>query len=115
MNLKSFFTQKTRSQKRIYLLILDALLISFSIWGSFSLQTSKLFIPEGIEWLVFPAAFLVSLPIFIRFGLYRAVLQYFRGQAIIAIFLATLLSTLVWVGAIDLLINKCAFDNVFFV
>jgi len=103
MNIKSFFLQKTRSQKRIYLLALDALLISFVIWSSFSLQANKVFIPSGIEWFTFPLAFLISLPIFIRLGLYRAVLQYFRGKAVIAIFLATLLSTMVWVGAVSLL------------
>jgi len=103
MNIKKTLLQKTRSQKRIYLLALDALLISFVIWSSLSLQANKVFIPTGKEWLVFPLAFLVSLPIFIRLGLYRAVLQYFRGKAVIAIFLATLLSVFVWAGAISLL------------
>jgi len=102
MNIKKSLLQKTRSQKRLYLLALDTLLISFVLWGSFSLQANKVFIPAGKEWLAFPLAFLISLPIFIRLGLYRAVLQYFRGKAVIAIFLATLLSVFVWAGVVSI-------------
>ncbi|HIP94078.1 MAG TPA: polysaccharide biosynthesis protein [Leucothrix sp.] len=102
MNIKNYLLQKSRFEKRLYLFVLDVLLISFVIWGSFSLQANQFFIPSGVEWLVFPMAFLISLPIYIKFGLYRAVLQYFRGKAVIAILIATLLSTLVWVGAVSL-------------
>ena len=101
MNIKNYLLQKSRSEKRLYLLVLDAVLISFVIWGSLSLQADKFFIPSGKGWLAFPVAFLISLPIYIKLGLYRAVLQYFRGQAVIAIFIATLLSALIWVGTVN--------------
>ncbi len=103
MDIKNYLLQKSRSEKRVYLVILDALLIFFVILASFSLQENKIYVPTGIEWWIFPIAFGISLPVYMKLGLYRAVLQYFRGQAVITIFIATLLSTLVWVGVVSLL------------
>ena len=96
--------QKSRTKKRLYLLLLDSLIIISAILCSLSLSTKELFIPKGIEWLAFPLALLITFPIYAKLGLYRAVLKYFRGQAVISIFLATSLSTIAW-GVITKLLN----------
>ena len=103
LDLKEILLQRPRSEKRLLLVVLDALLIPIILWGSFSIRFNELFIPKSNEWLVFPIAVLVALPIFMRLGLYRAVLKYFRSQAIMAIVFATLLSTIVWIGFVSLL------------
>ena len=102
MNITKSLLKKTRSQKRLYLVILDMLLISFVIWGGFSLQDNKFFIPEGKEWFVFPVALIASFPVFMMSGLYRAVLQYLRSKALITIFFATLFSVFLWMEVISL-------------
>lgn len=100
MYIKKFLLQRSRSEKRIYLLALDAILISLVLWGSFYLGVNKAFILETSELLTFPIAITIAIPIYLRFGLYRAVLRYFRGQAVMAIFISTFVSTFVWTGIV---------------
>ncbi len=102
-NIKNLLLKRSRSHKRLLLLALDTLLIPLILWVGFSLHLNKTFIPNGKEWLIFPLAILVSIPIFIRMGLYRAVLKYFRSQAIASIIIATLLATGLWLWAVRLL------------
>ncbi len=94
---------KPRSQKRLLLLVLDALLIPLIIWTAYSLRLNDPFIPKGGEWFIFPLAIVLAMPIFMRMGLYRAVLKYFRSQAIASIIVATLFFAIAWVGAVSLL------------
>ncbi len=102
-NIKNLLLKRPRSQKRLLLLLLDALLIPLILWVGFSLHLNAPFIPYGKEWLIFPLTILVSVPIFIRMGLYRAVLKYFRSQAIASIIVATLLASGLWLLAVHLL------------
>ncbi len=106
-NIKKSLLNKPRGQKRFLLLALDALLIPFIIWSAFSLRLNEIFIPKGTEWFIFPLAVVLAMPIFMRMGLYRAVLKYFRSQAIASIVIATLFFSIAWVGAVILL--KIAF------
>ena len=101
--IKKSILEKPRGQKRLLLLTLDALLIPFIIWSAYSLRLNDFFIPQRTEWFIFPLAIILAMPIFIRMGLYRAVLKYFRSQAIASIIIATLFSTIAWVGAVKLL------------
>lgn len=101
MKIKQYLLQRSRSEKRLYLLALDALCISFVLWGSFSLGLNQFFIPQNYEWLVFPIAISIAIPVYIRLGLYHAVLQYFRGQAVMAIFISTFLSSFAWAGVVS--------------
>lgn len=103
MNIKKILLQRPRSEKRFLLLILDSILIPLILWISFSLRFTETYIFIDKTWLVLPLAVLVAIPIYMRLGLYRAVLRYFRSQAVISIIVATLLSTIVWVGMVSLL------------
>lgn len=102
-NLKQYLVERPRSEKRFYLIILDCLLISIiTLTGFYATKTlGVLFQNPG--WIVLPLAILVTIPIYIKMGLYRAVLKYFRSKAVGIILFATFLSTLVWVGLVTLL------------
>ncbi len=102
-NIKNHLLQMPRSRKRFLLLSLDVLLIPLILLGSFLLRYTGTYIFSGKVWLIFPLAVLVAIPIFMKLGLYRAVLRYFRSRAIISIMIATLLSTIAWVGVVNLL------------
>ena len=103
VNIKKSLLNKPRGQKRLLLLALDALLIPLIVWMAYSLRFNAPFLPSGPEWFIFPLAVVLATPIFMRMGLYRAVLKYFRSQAIASIVVATLFSTIAWVGAVKLL------------
>ena len=86
--------QLPRWQKRFLLLTLDCLLIPFAIWASFALRYSTWTPPlnDGV-WL-FILAPLFAVPVFIRLGLYRAIIRYITGDAMIAVLHGVTLSTM---------------------
>ena len=100
--IKQFFLQRSRLEKRFILIMIDAILLIMVLWVALSLGKNQLILPEKGEWLIFPLASLVALPIFVKFGLYKAVLRYFRSQTVSTILLATLVSALVWASLIKL-------------
>ncbi len=97
---KQFFLKRTRMQKRLFILLLDALFLPILLWASLSLGKNQLMMPQGSEWSIFLLALAISFPVFINFGLYRAVLRYFRNQTISAILLSTLITTIIWAVAV---------------
>ena len=95
---------ESRAKKRLILVAVDALIIPVVLFACFSLRFQEIYNPaEDNGWLIFPLATLIALPVFLKLGLYRAVLQHFRSQSILTIIAATLLSTIIWVGAVNLL------------
>jgi FlaA1/EpsC-like NDP-sugar epimerase len=74
-----------RSRKRAIMLASDMLFIPAALWSALALKLEGL--PEGLgasPWLYF-AALLTSIPIFVRLGLYRAVVRFIGAQAIVAV------------------------------
>ncbi len=100
---KKTLRSKSRSNKRLILIVLDAILIPLVLFISYSIRFSELYVPDNNQWTHLLLAPIFAIPIFIKLGLYRAVLQYFRSQAILTIIGATLVSTLIWVGVVNLL------------
>jgi len=98
--LKQYFVKRTRMQKRLLILLLDAIMLPILLWVSLSLGKNQIMIPKGIEWSIFALAIVISFPVFINFGLYRAVLRYFRNQTISTILMATLLTAIVWASTV---------------
>ncbi|MFG0462309.1 polysaccharide biosynthesis protein [Pseudomonas sp. yb_1] len=86
-----------RRYKRALQVVIDALLVWLALWLAFvvRLGLDELNNPlQGHTWL-FLAAPMVAIPIFIRFGMYRAVMRYFGNDALITIAKAVSLSALV--------------------
>jgi FlaA1/EpsC-like NDP-sugar epimerase len=74
-----------RSRKRAIMLASDALFVPAALWSALALKLEGL--PEGLgasPWLYF-AALVTSIPIFVRLGLYRAVIRFIGAQAIVAV------------------------------
>ncbi len=92
--LKQFFVQRTRFEKRLLLILIDAMALPVLLWVSLSLGENNWFLPES--WSVFPLAIAISFPVFVKLGLYKAILRYFRNQTVTTILVATLVSTIVW-------------------
>ncbi|OEC35314.1 hypothetical protein A7D25_09320 [Pseudomonas sp. 21C1] len=85
-----------RRQKRMLQVAVDVLLVWASLWLAFvvRLGDTKNIDPFGGHAWLFLAAPVVAIPLFIRFGMYRAVMRYFGNDALVAIIKAVSLSTL---------------------
>jgi FlaA1/EpsC-like NDP-sugar epimerase len=85
-----------RSIKRTITVAVDFIAVVFSLWLAFSLRFSEIYIPPQGQWWIFLAAPALAIPIFIKFGLYRAIIRYMGMQAIWTVVQATLLYTIVF-------------------
>ena len=85
-----------RNIKRIIVLATDMIILPFALWLSFSLRLGQLYVPSGDIVYLFMAAPIIATPIFIKFGLYRAIIRYIGFLAMWAIVKAVALYTLVW-------------------
>ena len=85
-----------RNTKRAIILFVDLLLLPIALWLSFSLRLGELYEPVGNIRYLFIVAPLVAIPVFVRFGLYRAVIRYIGFLAMWAVVKAVSLYTLLW-------------------
>lgn len=95
--MRDFLVALPRRHKRFLQLGVDVLLIWTALWLSFAVRLGDLFAAKplsGHSWL-FLLAPLIALPIFIRLGMYRAVMRYVGNEALISIAKAVSLSALV--------------------
>ena len=88
--------------KRLVVVALDIILALFATWVSYALRLDELHWPSGAQWWVYLLAPTLAIPVFIRFGLYRAIFRYTGQAALVATGLAVLvygsvlLGILVW-------------------
>lgn len=74
-----------RTVKRGIVLVLDAALCILTVWLAFYLRLGEFVSLSDRGWIAAVAAPVIALPIFIRFGLYRAVFRYIGGEALVTI------------------------------
>ncbi len=95
--LRAFLVGLPRRKKRLLQVFGDVVIVWAALWLAFvvRLGIDDLINPlRGHLWL-FLAAPVVAIPLFIRFGMYRAVMRYFGNDALIAIIKAVSLSSLI--------------------
>ena len=92
------FARKTvelpRPLKRLISICTDCLMIPLALWTAISLKAGYP-VFDWKEWPAFVAVIAVSLPIFVRAGLYRAVIRFLGHQAIFAVALAVAVSAVI--------------------
>ncbi len=69
-----------RTVKLAVVIAVDVVLALLSTWLAFTLRLDELHSPSGAQWWVYGLAPLLAIPVFIKFGLYRAIFRY-TGQA----------------------------------
>ena len=86
----------SRNTRRMLLVAFDIVALPVALWAGYALRVGNLW-PEyiGTAWWLFIAAPAVAIPIFVRMGLYRAVLRYAGSQSLIVIVKAVTITTLV--------------------
>ncbi|MFT6916430.1 MAG: FlaA1/EpsC-like NDP-sugar epimerase [Motiliproteus sp.] len=85
-----------RNQKAALIALVDTLLVLLSLWLAFSLRLGELYQAEGRQWLLFAIVPLIAIPLYVRLGLYRAVIRYIGHRAMITIGYANALLVLLW-------------------
>lgn len=87
-----------RLVKQVLLVSFDVLALSAALWASFAIRLGNWVLPNDIEQVILAlSAPAVALPIFVRMGLYRAVIRYLPERALWTMVRATTLAALVWV------------------
>lgn len=86
----------SRRSKRMLQVMADVVLVWCALWLAFVVRLGELDAadPLGDHAWLFALAPLISVPIFIRMGMYRAVMRYFGNDALKSIFRAVSLSAL---------------------
>ena len=91
-----------RAFKHLIVLTLDVVLCLIATWMAFSLRFDSPNWPTGAQWWAYAITPGLAVPVFIRFGLYRAILRYTDQAALlatakaVAVYGAILLSLLLW-------------------
>lgn len=95
--IRSFLLNLSRRQKRAIQIASDIMLVWLALWLAFvvRLGIDDMTNPVKTHVWLFVTAPLVAIPLFIRFGMYRAVMRYFGNDALIAIIKAVSLSALI--------------------
>ncbi len=94
--LAHWFIGLPRQKKSFILISADVFFAVFALWAAFSLRWGELYIPKGDEWYLFAAAPVIAVPIFVKLGLYRAIIRYIEVRALWTIIQATTLYALVF-------------------
>ncbi len=94
--LAQWFIGLKRRNKAIILITADVFFVLLALWSAFSLRWGVLYVPKGDEWYLFAVAPFIAVPIFVRLGLYRAIIRYIEIRALWTIIQATTLYALVF-------------------
>jgi len=90
-----FFLKLPRFEKRLVSIGADAVALTFALWAAFALRLEQsLWLPSQGQVLVSCLTVVFTLAIFVRLGLYRAVVRYMSDRAFITIISGVGLSAL---------------------
>jgi UDP-N-acetylglucosamine 4,6-dehydratase len=90
------FITLSRRTKAVILIGADIIFAMLALWAAFSLRYGEFYVPKGDMWYLFAAAPVIAVPIFLRLGLYRAIIRYIEIRALWTIIQACTLYALVF-------------------
>ena len=91
-----------RFWKRVILVVFDFSALLIVVWVAYSLRLNTRFVPTNIQFGLMVLAPTIAIPVFVQFGLYRAVIRHLPERAVWNIFQAMTLATLLWVAVVFL-------------
>ncbi len=95
-SLGQWFLGRSRKVKRIISIAVDTLAVMVALWLAFSLRLGEFYLPPPQQLWIFLLAPAIAVPVFVKFGLYRAVIRYIGIDALWAISRAVILFTLIF-------------------
>ena len=91
-----------RSFKRSLVIFVDLLICGLSVWLAFGLRLDQWGYFQGQQWIVYLAVVGFSFPLFVYFGLYRAIFRYIGTVAFVSITRAFVIYTGLFFGVFTL-------------
>lgn len=91
-----WFLGLDRPSKRLFLLGVDFFMAPALLWAAFSIRLDVMYVPPAHQLWIFVVAPLISTPIFIKFGLYRAIMRYIGFKALWSVVQSVVLYVLIW-------------------
>jgi FlaA1/EpsC-like NDP-sugar epimerase len=95
-SLGEWFLGRSRPLKRVISISVDTVAVVAALWLAFSLRLGEFYSPPAQQLWIFLLAPTIAVPVFIKFGLYRAVIRYIGIDALWAISRAVIMFTLVF-------------------
>ncbi|MFK5915660.1 MAG: polysaccharide biosynthesis protein, partial [Woeseiaceae bacterium] len=94
------FLNLSRFHKQLIMVFADVAMLLFALWASFSLRLEQISLPEKMEiWLFFIAP-VIAIPLFVKLGLYRAIVRYIGFKALWTIVKAVSLYAVLWAALV---------------
>ena len=84
------------SRMHLWLLFSDFVFVPLALWCAFSLRFGTWYVPTLETLILFLSAPVLAIPIFLRLGLYRAVVRYLGYRAIWVVIKAVSISLVAW-------------------
>jgi UDP-N-acetylglucosamine 4,6-dehydratase len=94
--ISQWFLTRSRNVKRLVTLITDFVATVLALWLAFSLRLDELYLPAQQQLWIFLLAPILSIPVFVKFGLYRAIVRYLGMQALWSVVKATVFYALLF-------------------
>jgi FlaA1/EpsC-like NDP-sugar epimerase len=85
-------SQFSRTTKRVVMVVADVMMIPAALWGAFAMRLGSSDPHLSQFGWMFPLAVMISLPVFVRLGLYRAIVRFVGQQALVTILKAVTIS-----------------------
>ena len=86
-------TQHSDQQKRYFMMIADALILSASLWAAVALRYGDVYKDMLEFWWLFPTTSLVGVVSFVRLDLYRAIVRYIGPSSMLPVIQGVTLSS----------------------
>lgn len=86
----------SRRSKKFFFLAFDAIVLPVCCWLSFALRYEDLTAKDFVHWPAYILAPIIAIPIFIRLGLYRAIIRYIGYRAQWTVVKAVSFTLLIW-------------------
>jgi UDP-N-acetylglucosamine 4,6-dehydratase len=86
----------SRNKKQALMIVADIFLVILSLWLAFALRLSEWFWPNESQLWLFILGPILALFIFIKLGLYRAVIRYIGYKAMLAVVQAVTALVVIW-------------------
>lgn len=84
MFMRSQVLSWSRVTKWLLVMLLDVVMAVTAMWMAFSLRLDTLHWPSDMQWVAYALAPVLAVPVFIKFGLYRAIFRYTGLAALVA-------------------------------
>lgn len=96
--IRDFSGELGRKPKQFLLIAFDFIVLFFAVWLGYTLRYGYWFVPNTTQAGLMILAPVIAVPVFVKFGLYRAVIRYLPERALWTIAWAVSVAALIWIA-----------------